>query len=34
MIEDNTPLDIKRNKKINQIINEKDWCIKPSSWIS
>jgi hypothetical protein len=24
MIEDNTPLDIKRNKKINQIINEKD----------
>ena len=24
MIEDNTPLDIKRNKKINQIIDEKD----------
>ena len=24
VIEDNTPLDIKRNKKINQIINEKD----------
>jgi hypothetical protein len=24
MIEDNTPLDIKRDKKINQIINEKD----------
>ena len=24
MIEDNVPLDIKRNKKINQIINEKD----------
>ena len=24
MIEDNTPLDIKRNEKINQIINEKD----------
>jgi len=24
LIEDNTPLDIKRNKKINQIINEKD----------